>query len=170
MLRVIVKITSYILTNPVTFIRMAPLSCRKRLNNSVTQPHRQWLIISSNCKLQIPAPPAKLIKSCQDLLLSWACCCGILTWNWYKTDLWGLCVLHLYYQGKEKYSQWGGCWYSGATVTSPCLIRSGWFRLGGYLKTEPWATFHQTPSAMAQWMHGSETGGNRGRGDRSKRD
>lgn len=61
----------------------------------------------------------------------------------------------LFRQGKVLfYVRWWGIFWAG--VTALCLIRSGWFRLGCYLKTERWATFLSTLLAAAYaW---SETG------------
>lgn len=85
----------------------------------------------------------------------------ILTSSWIKTALQSLHILYLVSTSisqiiiivikarKRFYSQWGGCWYFGASVTALCLIRSGWFGRGCYLKTECWATFQPTPSAVA---------------------
>lgn len=112
---------------------------------------RHWWLISHN-SLSWPKPPKLLSTNPCSLKQNYP--------NPTETTYSSTCYLDLRYRSyhqsshtikarKKFYSQWGGCWYFGASVTALCLIRSGRFRLGCYLKTERWATFHPTPSAMA---------------------
>lgn len=59
-----------------------------------------------------------------------------------------VCIIS-YWQSEESFILGDGGSYLERRVTALCLIRSGWFNLGCYLKTESWAAFQPTPLAMA---------------------
>lgn len=90
----------------------------------------------------------------------------LLTLNSVTTALWFLWLLCRAIKGKGRfYAQWGGQWYSGASVTALGLIRSGSFRLGCYLKTETLSCILPNPvsrGTLSPWRQDGRKLGQRG--------